>query len=230
MKIKFSSTVALTIFFSVNLINSNERIFENNHPICEALFPDTENVTAILVQMILQETRGIKIAIFYLSEPQIINALIDAKRRNVDIQIIIDKGCITNLTLKKFHTIATSDIQLFVYKPISIYKKALMHNKYCIFESRSIVWTGSFNFTYSAQRYNKENVIILENYKITEKYRNNFAKLKQSTIPFKDYKKYQKWLKNRQKQSWNHLIKELDLIHHVDINLFKHTFLSYEQK
>jgi phosphatidylserine/phosphatidylglycerophosphate/cardiolipin synthase-like enzyme len=57
-----------------------------------------------------------------------------------------------------------------------------MHNKFIVFESnlfgRSILWTGSFNFTHSARLRNQENILVLDEPAIVERYRKQFAVIK----------------------------------------------------
>ena len=62
-----------------------------------------------------------------------------------------------------------------------------MHNKFCLFGEK-VVWTGSFNFTYDATRFHRENVVIIEDVELVSKYREQFFAIKnQGTRPLADY-------------------------------------------
>ena len=52
-----------------------------------------------------------------------------------------------------------------------------MHNKFAIIDDK--VWTGSFNWTISANRKNQENVVYNDEKDVYEKFLEQFEKLKQ---------------------------------------------------
>ena len=51
-----------------------------------------------------------------------------------------------------------------------------MHNKFCIFDG-SILITGSYNWTYSAESRNAENIIITDEENVCEDYTKYFSDL-----------------------------------------------------
>ena len=101
-------------------------------------------------------------------------ALIEAKKRGVDIELIVDPYSVkVRSPLKKM---ADAQIPIFVWNPPPVVsnnrwkqQKPLMHEKFCIF-GRDTIWTGSFNFTFQADTANCENVIVLENRGIATQY------------------------------------------------------------
>ena len=52
----------------------------------------------------------------------------------------------------------------------------LMHNKFAVIDN-SVVITGSFNWSNQAVNYNQENILIIENKILAERYSNEFNKL-----------------------------------------------------
>ena len=52
----------------------------------------------------------------------------------------------------------------------------LMHNKFVVIDN-SVVITGSFNWSNQAVNYNQENILIIENKILAERYSNEFNKL-----------------------------------------------------
>ncbi len=63
-----------------------------------------------------------------------------------------------------------------------------MHHKFVLFEKnildKSLLWTGSFNFTKSANSKNQENVLIVDDAYLIQLYSNHFTRLvKQITDP-----------------------------------------------
>ena len=55
------------------------------------------------------------------------------------------------------------------------YIPTIAHNKVIIIDNKTVI-TGSFNFTRSAQKYNAENVLIIHDPKLAEKYTANWYK------------------------------------------------------
>ena len=66
-----------------------------------------------------------------------------------------------------------SDLGIPVKKNITRYQ---MHNKYVIID-RCLVITGSFNWTAKAVNKNQENILLLENKELAEKYLSEYEKL-----------------------------------------------------
>jgi phosphatidylserine/phosphatidylglycerophosphate/cardiolipin synthase-like enzyme len=60
-----------------------------------------------------------------------------------------------------------------------------MHHKFVIFGNniggKSLLWTGSYNFTKSATMNNQENVLVLDEIHLIEKYGRQFELIKQRT-------------------------------------------------
>lgn len=162
--------------------------------IAKAFFPRPTNVRDLLINLINHEQLAIKMAIFYLSDPHIMQALIKARQRHVLVDVIADQHSITKSTLIHLEQCASNNITLHIFKaPTTKGPAPLMHNKFCIFECnfdhRPLLWTGSFNFTILAQRRNQENVIILSDPLIMEQYRQQFLLLKNYGIPFHTFLK-----------------------------------------
>ena len=51
-----------------------------------------------------------------------------------------------------------------------------MHHKFCVID-KSVVVTGSFNWTDQAVNHNQENLLFIENKELAAKYSNEFEKL-----------------------------------------------------
>ncbi len=58
---------------------------------------------------------------------------------------------------------------------------SIAHNKVMIFD-RKTVETGSFNFTYSAQHRNAENVLIIQNKALAAAYLKNWFRRKKQSV------------------------------------------------
>jgi phosphatidylserine/phosphatidylglycerophosphate/cardiolipin synthase-like enzyme len=144
-----------------------------------AYFSPKDHLAEQLISLIDQETRSIYVAIYTLSHRGIAEALIRAKKRGVEVEVIVDAFSVK--ARFPLNRMAKSGIPIFVYDPpfdAAKRKKApLMHNKFCVFGGKSI-WTGSFNFTYEATTAHRENALYFEDVETAKRYIEQFRAIK----------------------------------------------------
>ncbi len=162
----------------------------------EVLFSPEDRVADKLIALINQEKKSIKAAVYCLMHRGIVAALIEAHKRGVSVEVIVDSYSLKSRSPVK--KMGTENLSVFVWNPSEQVKvsktgkkvkqrKSLMHDKFCIL-GESKVWTGSFNFTFEATQNNKENVIILENAEVAQRYISEFENLKkQGCVPLSEY-------------------------------------------
>jgi mitochondrial cardiolipin hydrolase len=149
----------------------------------QAFFSPDDDLENLLIQLITVEQHSIKAAVFSFTNGDIAKALIHAHRRGIDIEIVTDISCLKD-KFNKIDLLKKAGIKIFVYNPrnTSIFNN-IMHNKFVLFgknvANKSLLWTGSFNFTKSAKINNQENIIIVDEMHLIERYRKQFALLKQ---------------------------------------------------
>ncbi len=131
--------------------------------------PGEECLNAILYE-IERCKSSLDVCVFTITDDRIARALIAAHRRGVEVRIIsdddkrLDKG---------------SDIQKMADAgvPTKIDDTPNhMHHKYCVMDNKRVL-TGSYNWTRSAERYNHENIIILDDMKAVNSFSNEFDRL-----------------------------------------------------
>jgi len=84
--------------------------------------------------------------------------LLGAKRRGVDVQIVIDaKGNRSKASKAAMNLVVNAGIPLRTISTCAIH-----HDKYIAFDGRSVE-TGSFNYSHGAAKKNSENVIVIWN-------------------------------------------------------------------
>ncbi len=149
----------------------------------------------IIVGLIDAETAMIKLALFRLTDSDIAQALIDAHKRGVAIELLIDAGGLTLGHYSKASALESHDIPIFVYQPVSLFTsknqkkkgkqessyQSIMHHKTFIFYNTiggSVVVCGSLNPTYAAFHGNEEMVVIRNNNELVAKWKQHFEKLK----------------------------------------------------
>ena len=163
---------------------------------CKVLFSPDDRVADALISLIASEKKSIKAAVYCLMHKGIADALIEAHKRGVPVEVIVDPYSVkARSPLKRMHL---AKLPVFVWNPPETIRqtkggkevkerKPLMHDKFCVLGD-SCVWTGSFNFTFEATRRNRENVVVLENRQVAARYLAEFERLKaQGCTPYFQY-------------------------------------------
>ncbi len=151
------------------------------------LFAPHDQPEKHLISYLDQAQKQIYAAVYVLTNKAITKALMRAKKRNVDVQIIVDAATLDHKT----HTIEQlkeAEIDIFVYPSTPHHAvnkqqpthKGIMHHKFALIDNS--LWTGSFNWTTSANKYNKENVIISDDISTCTRYKEEFNALKIESI------------------------------------------------
>ena len=148
----------------------------------QAFFSPDDNLRELLISLINKEKRSIKAAIFCFTDEKIAEAFIEAKKRGVDVEIITDIS-LQRDRFNKLEILEKNNIKVFVYNPKNVgILNNIMHNKFVLFEKnvedKSLLWTGSFNFTKSATFNNQENILIVDDHHLIERYKKQFLVLK----------------------------------------------------
>lgn len=149
----------------------------------QAFFSPDDDLEDLLIQLINAEHHSIKVAVFSFTNADIARALMLAHRRGIEVEILIDISCLKD-KYNKIDMLKRAGIKIFVYNPRNTsFLNNIMHNKFVLFGknvgNKSLLWTGSFNFTKSAKINNQENIIIVDEMHLIERYRKQFAILKQ---------------------------------------------------
>lgn len=109
-------------------------------------------VLNVIKSAIDEATLSIQIRMFYLTHKPIVNALINAAERDVEVSILCDKKS------------SRYTIPLFENTNISpIYRNELgwLHSKICLIDQR-LFFMGSLNWTKSGFKSNQENLLIID--------------------------------------------------------------------
>jgi phosphatidylserine/phosphatidylglycerophosphate/cardiolipin synthase-like enzyme len=97
----------------------------------------------------------------------IAKALVDAKKRGVNVQVILDKS-------QRTEQYSEADFLRSYNIPTWIDDKhAIAHNKVMVLDGR-VILTGSFNFTKAAEERNAENLLVITDAALAAKYSANW--------------------------------------------------------
>lgn len=127
--------------------------------------PGTE-CTAVIVRELDAAKTSIRVQAYGFTHPAIARALYEAKKRGVDVQVILDRSNKTakysSMTFLKNNAV-----------PVSIDgKHPIAHNKIVIVDGETVV-SGSFNLTRAAE-HNAENVLVIHDAELAAKYLDNW--------------------------------------------------------
>lgn len=120
----------------------------------EAGFSTDGSSLDLVLQTINSAHKQLRVAAYSFTSKPIAQALLNAKRRGVDVSVIVDKSQETErYTSATF--LANTGISVRVD-----HVHAIQHNKFIVADAVTVE-TGSFNYTDSAARRNAENVIVV---------------------------------------------------------------------
>ncbi|MEN6615327.1 MAG: phospholipase D family protein [Syntrophorhabdus sp.] len=105
---------------------------------------------------------------YSFTSAQIAKALVDAHKRGVKVEAILDKS---QRTAKYSYATFLANMRVPTYIDAD---HAIAHNKIIIIDRMTTI-TGSFNFTKAAQDKNAENLLIIRSKDIARAYRENWA-------------------------------------------------------
>ena len=190
---QFKQKIILTVIYSfilsaINARYKNDQLLEHmirpDGTMLQAFFTPYNRIQDVIVALIDHEQESIEVASYVFTNHAISNALAQAQARNVDVRIIVDRSTITNNRINhEIYELARST-HLYIFKELS---RGIMHNKFGIFarniHNMSIVLTGSFNWTFSAQKYNFENIVVSNDQSLINQYHETFKLLLEQSTP-----------------------------------------------
>lgn len=127
-------------------------------PTIESAFSPDQGAEKLVSKNIASAERSLRVAAYSFTSPTIAKALIAAKRRGVDVKVLVDdKRNQGKSSIAALNLLVKADIPT---RTISTY--AMHHDKYIISDSTH-VQTGSFNYSPTAATSNSENVLVIWN-------------------------------------------------------------------
>ena len=166
---------------SKKIIPNNENIILNDKTTISIYFsPQNKAINTKIVPLIDNAKSSIYTPIFYLTHKDIINSLIKAKKRGVDVYVILDANSAHN-KFSKHNELRKNGIKVKTEN-----WGGKMHMKSAIIDDKYLI-IASMNWTSAAENRNDENTLIIENENLAKEFKKEFFYLWNS-IP-------NKWLK-----------------------------------
>jgi len=134
--------------------------------------------TQAIVDVLGTAKKSVLVQAYSFTSAPIARALVDAKKRGVDVQVILDKSQRTErYTSATF--LANEGIPTYI-DPVH----KIAHNKVMVIDGQTVI-TGSFNFTKAAEEGNAENLLVITHApELAQRYTENWKNHLGHSLPY----------------------------------------------
>jgi len=147
----------------------------------KVFFSPKGGCTEAVVENVGKAKSTVLVQAYSFTSAPIAKALVDAAKRGVKVQVILDKS-------QRTEKYSGADFLLHEGVPTFIdAKHAIAHNKIMVIDSHTIL-TGSFNFTKAAEENNAENLLVIDDVLFAKKYTENWQNHLGHSEPYTDEK------------------------------------------
>jgi phosphatidylserine/phosphatidylglycerophosphate/cardiolipin synthase-like enzyme len=174
---------SISIFFALHIIifcvhGLYAEEVKLDHTTLKVFFSPNGGCTDAIIQEIKNAKNEILVQAYSFTSKEIAKALLDAFKRHVKIQVILDQGQRTEKRSVASH-LAKKGIPVYIDA-----KHSTSHNKLMIID-KSIVITGSLNYIKEAEAENAENLLIIPSKELAGLYMVNWEKHKSHSEAYK---------------------------------------------
>ena len=165
-KISAMKAILLALFLVVTASAGDIQVF----------FSPQGGCTEAVAENLNKATNSVLVQAYSFTSAPIAKALVDAEKRGVKVQVILDKS-------QRTEKYSEADFLLHEGVPTWIdARHAIAHNKIMIIDGKTVL-TGSFNFTKAAENNNAENLLVIQDVALAAKYTTNWqVHLKHSDV------------------------------------------------
>src|ERR1035437_11010506 len=160
-------SILLALFLAVAIQAADIQVF----------FSPKGGCTEAVVSNLNKATNNVLVQAYSFTSAPIAKALVDAKKRGVKVEVILDKSQRTE-KYSEADFLKNSGIPTLIDA-----QHAIAHNKVMIIDD-CIVLTGSFNFTKAAEEHNAENLLVINDPALAKQYVENWHAHEQHSEPF----------------------------------------------
>jgi phosphatidylserine/phosphatidylglycerophosphate/cardiolipin synthase-like enzyme len=134
----------------------------------EVFFSPSGGCTEAVVGSLEKAKASVLVQAYSFTSAPIAKALVEAKRRGVNVQVVLDKT-------QKGDRYSSADFLRNSGVPTFIDSQHnVAHNKVMIIDGQTVI-TGSFNFTKAAEEKNAENLLVIQDAELAKKYSANWS-------------------------------------------------------
>ncbi len=162
--------ISVLLLFSITSWSYATDLILNNPP-AQVYFSPGGGCTDAIVKEIGKAKQEILVQAYSFTSKDIAKALVDAHKRGIKTEIILDKS---NRSKKYSAGDFTAHMGILTHIDSA---HSIAHNKIMILDKETVI-TGSFNFTKAAEKHNAENLLILKNKDLAKQYTENWNRHK----------------------------------------------------
>ena len=133
-------------------------------------FSATEDCESVLIGLIKNARKSVHVMIYSFTLDELSEALIEAKNRGVDVKVVIERENAYG---------RGSEYQKLLEAGVEVKldgNPSLMHHKVMIIDGEVVV-TGSYNWSWSAENRNDENLVVIEDSELASLYEEEFQRV-----------------------------------------------------
>ena len=153
----------------------------------EPIFTPGGDAEGAILRALMDAKHSIRVQAYLLTSRSVAYGLTEAKRRGVDVEVLADREMVKKGEHSLIPILAANGIPVWLEV-----RYAIAHNKIIIIDGdeavngpTTLVITGSFNFTHSAQIHNAENLLILRgNLPLVRSYMDNWQRHRAEAVPY----------------------------------------------
>lgn len=134
----------------------------------EVHFSPMGGCTDAVVALLASSKKTVRMMAYGFTSVPVSDALIAARRRGVDVLVILDKSNLTEFA-SKLPSVVAGGVTAFIDS-----KHAIMHDKDIVVDGE-VLETGSFNFTTAAENRNAENCLVIHSRALAGQYEANWS-------------------------------------------------------
>jgi len=153
---------------------------EAQSPAVTTCFTPAQACADLIVSILDRAQSQIRIQAYGFTSSPILDALVSAKQRGVDVIVILDKSDERASSGSGAEFAARAGIPVFID-----YRPGIAHNKVMIVDKHLVV-TGSYNFTAAAEHRNTENVTIINSLEVASRFLSNWESRRAVSRPIAD--------------------------------------------
>jgi phosphatidylserine/phosphatidylglycerophosphate/cardiolipin synthase-like enzyme len=170
--------ISVALFF---LTSTLYPAFSRSEMVVQACFSPQGRCSSYIIRELEQAKTEILVAIYAFTSDELANAIVQARKRGVSIQVVVDRefDAVNERSKGKF-----LEAQKIMLRRVAGLRAGatdreagLMHQKFAVIDRR-LVLTGSYNWTHSADSLNDENLLLFHDAgPLAEEYRKAFFRL-----------------------------------------------------
>lgn len=150
----------------------------------QAVFAPWDDIETEVNAVISSAKKQVLVQAYLLTNKKIATTLIAAHRRGIEVNVLVDSAQLDKVDSSVVQQIVAAGVSVWLE---TRYQNA--HNKIMVVDagtSDATVITGSFNFTWTAQHKNAENILIVRsNPALAARYAQNWERHRQDAVPYK---------------------------------------------